>query len=70
MISAHSNFFFTVCPLMSHFLFQRVLVDAHISFCPSVYLGNTDLRNITLDASVLFFALKFKHLHFTAKYVH
>jgi len=55
---------------MSQYLFQGVLVDAHFSFCSSVCLGNTDLRNITSDASVLFLALKSKHLHFTAKHMH
>jgi hypothetical protein len=40
--------------LTSHFLFQDVLLDALFSFCPSVRLGNTDLRKITLDASVFY----------------
>lgn len=70
MISAYSNFFVTVCPLMSHLQFQGVLLDAHFSFCPSVRLRNTDLRKITLDSSVLFLALKSRHLHFTAKHMH
>lgn len=70
MLSARSNSFDTVCPIMTHFLFQGVLVHAHFSICPSVYLGNTDIRNLTLDAAVPFLALKSKHLRFTAKHKH